>query len=142
MHNVLQLDSVFNRLSLSRSHSPTQVLGSIILFDVYKVQTWKSCNTFDEQFSEIIRILYVTGSDKRVNFVHLPKLHIYKLVIYSSYGLELWYDTSHIILLHLQGILCHAYFRYGWGKCTFKNHRFYGSLLRTGGLPELLTLDL
>jgi len=36
--------------------------------------------------------------------------------MYCTYRLHLWCDNSQIILLHLQGILCHAHFWFGQGE--------------------------
>ena len=60
----------------------------------------------------------------------------------SSYRLQLCCDDSHIILLHSQGIPCNAYFWVGGGKNRRFMPHFCGSPFSTGGLLQLLTLDV
>lgn len=52
---------------------------------------------------------------KRDHIAHVLNFH-FKHGNYSSYRLQLGCDDSHIILLHSQGILCHAHFQCGWGE--------------------------
>jgi len=62
----------------------------------------------------------------------------WKVYIVRSYGLQLWCDDSHIIVLHLQGILCHGGSGLGGASAQVdyvrKSPHFGGLSFSTGGL--------
>jgi len=80
-----------------------------------------------------------------VHFLNFHKTFI-TWKVYSNYRLQLWCDDSHNILLYSQWILYHANCRVSvrvnhvWKLPFYAS--FGSSMFRTGGLLQLLTLDL